>query len=215
MADIFDEISEDLRRENLARFWKENGSWIIGGAIGAIVLTAFMSFMRQRAFTQNTRATTELALTVDATNYQKLEQFAATADKDHAMIARFIAADNYIDNNQKDKAVALYAQISGTSGIAKVWRDLARIHSISLRLDTAPAAQLAAELAPLAASDCVWRYTAREMQALLAARQGDMQKAADLMAAIAADPGAPDDERQRAFSLHALYIADAKANRKS
>ncbi len=215
MADIFDEISEDLRREKLSQFWKENGAWIIGGAIGAIVLTAFLSFMRQRDLAENTKATTELALIVDSTNTQKLAQFADTTDKNHAMMARFIVAGNDVENGLKDKAIALYKQIADTSGISATWRDLARIRSISLRLNSAPAAELTAELAPLVKDGDVWRYTAREMQALLEARQGHMQRAADMMAAIAADPNAPDDERQRAFSLHALYAADAKNNRKS
>ncbi len=215
MADIFDEISEDMRQEKLAQFWKENGSWIIGGVIGAIMLTAIMSYVRQRNYTQNTKATTQLVMIAASTNTQQLEQFADKTDKNHAMMARFIAANNYVQNNQNDKAIALYEKIAGTSGLGQVWRDLARVHSISLRLNTAPPAELAAELAPLVQDDDVWRYTARELQALLEARQGHMQKAADLMSAIAADPNAPADERHRAFSLHELYIADAKANRKS
>ncbi len=126
-----------------------------------------------------------------------------------------MAADAYLNHNEKDKALALYNDIVKTSGLDATWRDLARIHSISLRLDKDPPDALAKELADLSGDKDVWRYTAREMEALLAARQGQMQHAADILAGITADPQAPEDMRQRAFSLHELYIADAKAGQKS
>ncbi len=215
MTDIFDEIGDDLRRENLEKFWKENSSWIIGGAIGAVLLTGVLAFMKQWEYQRNMTATTEISRLADVADYSKLESFAATSDKGHAMMAQFLAADVYVEKNQKDKALELYNDIINTSGLDKMWRDLALIHSISLRLDKDPPDAIEKELADLSGDNGVWRYTAREMQALLAARQGQMQKAADLLTAITADPAAPEDERQRAFSLRELYIADAKASQKS
>ncbi len=126
-----------------------------------------------------------------------------------------MAADAYLTHNEKDKALALYNEIANTSGLDKTWRDLARLHSLSLRLDKDPPDALAKELSALSGDKDVWRYGAREMQALLAARQGQMQHAADILSGIAADPAAPEDARQRAFSLRELYIADAKTSQKS
>ncbi len=46
MTEIFDEISDDLRSEKLNQFWKENGAWIIGGALGAVLLTGSLTLWR-------------------------------------------------------------------------------------------------------------------------------------------------------------------------
>jgi hypothetical protein len=215
MTDVFDEINDDLRREKLNQFWKENGSWIIGGALGAVLLTGAMTAWRTWEYSRDAAATTQLARLTDAADWSKVESFAASSDKNHAMMARFMAADAYLEKHQTDKAIALYNDIAATSGLDKTWRDLARIHSLSLRLDKDPPEALAKELAALSGSKDVWRYTALEMQALLAARQGHMQDAANILASITADPQAPEDMRQRAFSLRELYIADAKASQKS
>jgi len=215
MTEIFDEIGEELRREKLNQFWKENGSWIIGGAIGAVLLTAALTFYRHWNFERNVKATAALSRLVDAGDYSKLEGFASKSDKNHAMMARFLAADAYVARDEKDKALAVYNDIAGTSGLDRPWRDLARLHSISLRLDKDPPEALEKELDDLAAGHNVWRYSAIEMKALLAARQGQMQRAVDILAQIMSDPAAPEDARQRAFSLHELYIADAKAGQKS
>src|SRR5262245_37572446 len=135
MTEIFDEIGEELRREKLNQFWKENGSWIIGGAIGAVLLTAAMTFYRHWNFERDVKQTAALSRLVDAGEYAKLEGFAAGSDKNHAMMARFLAADAYVERNEKDKAIALYNDIAKTTGLDSNWRDLARLHSISLRLD--------------------------------------------------------------------------------
>jgi hypothetical protein len=214
MTDVFDELSDDLRREKLNQFWKENGNWIIGGALGAVLLTGTLTFWRHWEHQRNMEATATLSRLVETADMAKLEGFAATSSKNHAMMARFLAADTYLARNEKDKARALYDDIAATSGLDRLWRDLARLHSISLRLDKDPAELLEKQLADLSGDKSVWRYTAREMEALLAARQGKMQQAAELLAAIAADADAPEDARQRAFSLRELYVADAKGETK-
>ena len=214
MTEIFDEISDDLRQQKLNQFWKENGSWIVGGAIGAVVLTAGLTFWREYEFKRDTRETTQLIRLQKTADLPKLESFAAATDKNHAMMARFGVADAYLAKKETDKALAVYNAIATTSGLDKTWRDLARLHSLSLRLDKDSPEALSKELAALSGDDGVWRYSAREMEALLAVRQGQLQRAADTLAGITADPRAPEGMRQRAFSLRQLYIADAKANNK-
>lgn len=211
MTDFFDEISDDLRQQKLNQFWKENGAWIIGGAIGAVVLTGALTLWRQHTLDRDMKQTAQFVRIEKANDPARLESFAATSDKDHAMMARFAAADDYLTHKQNDKALAIYNTIANTSGLDKTWRDLARLHSISLRLDKDSPDALAKELAPLAGDKDVWRFSAREMQALLAARQGKMDEAAKILTLLAADPDVPDDMRQRAFSLRQLYIADAKS----
>ena len=175
MSDVFDEVADDLRRLKLQQFWKENGSWIIGGAIGAVILTGVLTLWRQWSYQRDMAATTELTRLVTAADLAKLESYAVTADKNHAMMARFIAADAHLQRGEKDKALALYNEVGGTIGLDSTWRDLARIHSISLRLDKDDPATLAKELAALSGDKGVWRFTAREMEASLAAKQGEMQ----------------------------------------
>ena len=56
MSDEFmHEVHEDLRQQQLKEFWRENGNWIIGGALLAVVMTAGMALTASgviwRAFT--------------------------------------------------------------------------------------------------------------------------------------------------------------------
>jgi hypothetical protein len=207
MTDVFDEIADDLRREKLNQFWKENGSWIIGGVIMAVLLTAALSFWRHWEYQRNTAATTELTRLASVSDLPQLESFAKTGSKNHAMIARFVAAGVHLERGEKDQAVALYNEIAATSGIDKTWRGLAQALSIGQRLDRDDPEKLQKEISALSGDEGAWRYTALEFSALLAARQGNMQAAADALTKITADPLAPADARTRAFTLRELYIA--------
>ena len=68
-------------------------------------------------------------------------------------------------------------------------------------LDTAEPDELIARLAPLTADDNAWRYSARELTALLRLRKGDTAGATDLLTMLAEDTGAPQGTRARAQEL--------------
>ena len=208
MTDVFDEIADDLRREKLNQFWKEKGTWIIGGAIIAVLFTGIVSLWRQWEYQRKAEATTELTRLVAGSSLPELESFAKTAGKKHAMIAGFLAASAHLERGEKDQAVALYNNIAATSGLDKTWRDLAKILSISQRLDNDDPEKLQKEISVLSDDDGAWRYTALELEALLAARQGHMQNAIAALTKIASDPLAPADARTRAFTLRELYMAE-------
>jgi len=96
MTDVFDEINDDLRREKLKAFWAENGRWIIGTAIAAVLLTAALSFWQQWKHSRNMKATDALVSVLSADDPAKAESYAASAGKTHAAVARFIAAGTYL-----------------------------------------------------------------------------------------------------------------------
>ena len=37
MADIFDEVDEELRQERAARLWRQYGSWLIAAALAVVI----------------------------------------------------------------------------------------------------------------------------------------------------------------------------------
>jgi hypothetical protein len=215
MSEVFDEIADDLRRQKLNEFWKENGNWIIGGAIAAVLLTGLLAFWRQWQYQHNMKATTELVQLISTSDTAKLENFAKTGRKNQAMVARFIAAGKHVSKHEDAQAIAIYNEIAGTSGLDRVWRELALIQSISLRLDKDPPQALEKDLEELSGDNHAWRYSARELAALLAARQGQMQKAVMLLEKITSDPDAPADARNRAVTLRELYAGDIRSDQKS
>jgi hypothetical protein len=206
MSEFIQEVEEDLRRKELEKFWKENGSMIISFMILAVVLTAAMTWWRQHTYEHNLRETSQLIQVVKDADVDKILAFAGTADKDHAVIARFDAAVVYAKRNEGDKAVAIYSEIANTSGIDSAYRDLAKLLGAAQRLNTADPAALHAELSPLIQPGNTWRFSALELEALLYARENELKEAAGDLAQITSDSQAPQDVRMRAATLREFYV---------
>ena len=208
---IVEEINEDLRRQQLEKFWQENGSWIIGGVILAVVFTAGMTWWRTHTYERNLQQTSEMIDIINSSDVDKLTAFADRTDKDHAVIARFAAAAVYAKRNQAEKAVAIYNSIQNTSGVDATYRDLARLLSAGQRLNSADPGALHGELQPLTKAGATWRFSALELEALLYAREHKMKEAAADLAEITAAPDAPQDVRMRASTLREFYIGSGAA----
>jgi len=209
MVEILDEISDDLRQQKLNQFWEENKYWIIGGVIASIIATGAMSFWRQWEYSRDTRNTSELSrLIADISNIGNLENFSKTTDKNHAVVAKFILADTYINNGEKAKAITAYKEIAETSGVDKTYRDLAKTLSIGQRIDSDDPKKLEQELSDLINDNSTWRYTALELTALLNAKQGKFDVAINTLNKITSSPDAPTELRNRAITLHELYTAE-------
>jgi len=213
--DIYHEIQEDIRQQQLKAFWAENGNWIIGGIVAAIIFTGALSFWRGYEADRNMQATAGLLAAVDAADPAKLDAFAAATDKDHAMMALFAEARLFADRKQNDKALAVYDRIADMSRIDGTWRDLAKFYSVSARLDSGDPATLHKELGKLEGKKDAFRASAMEMEAFLFAREKKMSEAAETLAKLAADPQTPPDIRTRALTLRNIYMGDvnnAKGN---
>jgi hypothetical protein len=210
MSSIMDEISDDLRQQQLKEFWRENGNWIIGGAILAVVMTGATVFWRGYQADQNRAETGALLSVARLADTEKLAEFAKDTDRDHAMMARFAAAALEARQGNADKAAALYNEIAGTKFIDGSWRDLAKLLAVGQRLEKDDPSKLHADLNDLTGKKSTWRFSALEMQALVYAREKKYAQAVESLTAIVANAKAPADVRTRAATLRQLYLGAAE-----
>lgn len=212
MADnLIEEVNDDLRRQKLEQFWKENGSWIIAGAVLAVLATGALTFWRGYEYKRDMAETAALSAVVKSGDVAQISAFAGKTDKDHALQARFAAAALHVARKENDAAAGIYDAIAKTRGVDRAYRDLAGLLGISLRLDKGAPEALRKELEPLTEKKSMWRFQALELEALLAVRAGDKKEAADILTQISGNPEAPQDVRTRAFTLRELYMADLAA----
>lgn len=211
VSSVFREIDDDMRRMRLESFWAENRLWIAATVVLAIVATAGVSMWRGHVNEQNRAATAQMMAAFS--DPAMLDKLAADPQElgrpAHVALVRLTAASRALNKGDTAKALALYDALAKDRSADPVLRDLGVLYAVGLRLDSAPVAELDAQLMPLARTGEPWRFSALEMQGLLYAREGRMKDAADKMAEISGDPAAPQDARTRAFTLRELYQADA------
>lgn len=217
MADIFNEIDEDLRRERLGKIWDRYGSFII--ALAVLIVVAIGAW-RGYEWWQHREAEASGALFVDALQlaedgkHKEAETaFAAIAQDGtggYRMLARFRAAAE-LARTDRAAAVTAYDTLAADNGLDPLARDVARLRAGLLLVDTAPLADIQARMQTLDTPSGPFRNSAREIVGLAQYRAGDYPAAVATFERILADSEAPPGLRQRAELLRALAAAGAPA----
>lgn len=206
MADIFQEVEEDLRRDNLVKLWRRLGPYLIGGAVAIVVATAaYVGWQKYQVAREQDRAR-QYASAIDmlgqTDHTAALQGLASLADGSDgfAILARLQQAA-LEKGGDGAGAIAVYDKMAADRGLDQPYRDLGVILLAINSLDTGEPAALIERLAPLTADDNPWRYSALEMTALLAQRRGETARAREIFVRLSDDLNAPSGVRERATEL--------------
>ena len=216
MADIFQEVDEEVRRERLEQLWKQYGNYIIAALI---LVLACIGAWRGYVYWQERKAAEagaayEAASTL-ADEGKRTEAQAAFAKlasdgtAGYRTLARFREAAQLGSSDPK-AAVAAYDALAADANLGRSLQDLAAVRAGLLLVDTAPYQELRTRLEPLTASDRPFRHSARELLAFGAWRGGDNAAARQWIDAVIADPDTPSTIRSRVDVLAALMPSEAK-----
>ena len=208
MVDIFDEVSEDLRRDRLQDAWKKYGKYIIAIAILIVVATAGNIAWREYSQTRLEERADQLdaaaAMVREGRTEQalaSLEELAETGDEGYAVLVRLRQAAVLMQQGQRDEAIALYDRLAEDPGTDPLYAGLAVVLSVMAQADSGKPVELYKRLAPQLAEGQPWRLTGLEVAAALAFKYNDPPGAAIHLRKILEDPSAPLSLRRRAEEL--------------
>ena len=216
MADIFQEVDEEVRRERLEQLWKQYGNYIIAALI---LVLACIGAWRGYVYWQERKAA-EAGAAYEAASMLADEgkrteaqaafaKLASDGTAGYRTLARFREAAQLGSSDPK-AAVAAYDALAADANLGRSLQDLAAVRAGLLLVDTAPYQELRTRLEPLTASDRPFRHSARELLAFGAWRGGDNAAARQWIDAVIADPDTPSTIRSRVDVLAALMPSEAK-----
>jgi hypothetical protein len=208
LADIFDEIEEDLRKERAKKLWDRYG-WIVLVVAGGIILGVAgwrgWQWYEHRQAAQAAERFLAAAAAADrgeaAAAAAAFAELSRGAPSGYRVLARLHEAGLKARQGATAEAVALYETLARDSAVPPLYRDLAALLAVLHQADSGDPRALADRLAPLAAPGAAFRHSAMELQAVLAERRGDRAEARRLLEALAEDRGAPDGVRRRAGEM--------------
>jgi hypothetical protein len=214
MSDNFlREIDEEVRRDKAADLWKKYGNLVIVLLALLVVAVGGWRFWqyRQEQAAHAVSARLEESLKASRENRgedaeKTLTDLAKEGSDGYRLVASFRLAAEAARREPADGARAFDA-LANDATVEQVFRDLARIRSNLLKVDSVPYAEIRAAVEPLAAPAGTWRHTAREILGLSALKGGNLDEAGRWFDQIVVDPQAPQGLRQRAD----LYLGLVKA----
>jgi len=209
VSDIIREVDEELRREDWEKVWKKYGKFVIASAVAVVLATA--AVVGWREYDKSRRIAEGARFAEAVTRAEKAASPAEAADimaaaatgtgEGYATLARFREAKLRADAGDRAKAVANYDDIAADTAVEPMLRDLATLYSVRMQMADGDAAALKARLEPLMAADNPWRYSARELTAIIALASGDAAEARRIYAPLADDLQAPESLRARAAEM--------------
>jgi hypothetical protein len=214
VADIFNEVDEEVRRERLQKLWDRYSIHIIAAAI---LIVAAIGAWRGYEYWEAKKAAAagaafETALSLsEAGKHAEAEaafaKVAAEAPAGYRTLARLRAAAELAQTKPAD-AVKAYDELAADSSLGATLQDLAAVRAGMLMVDNAPLSDMQRRLDPVAEANHTFRHSARELLALSAWRNHDITAARRYIDMIAADAETPSGARSRADVLSALIAAD-------
>lgn len=218
MSDIFQEVQEEYRRDQMAKAWDKYRVPVIGAAVGLIVAVAAYqgwTFWRAGQVEASSRLYDATGAAAEAQPGQE-KQAAATytelADKGwggYTFLARLQAASALGASGDIKGAAARFDQIADDTS-DPIFADYARLRSAMLLVDTAPLAEIQKRIGKLPGSDSPWRVEAEEFLGYANWRAGNNTEALRLFDLIKDNPDATDGTKRRASELAALIRGGAK-----
>jgi hypothetical protein len=216
VTDIFQEVDEEVRREQLKKLWERYGNYLIALCVLVVAgVAAWRGYEWWEAKkTAEAGAAFEQAVGLaEAGKHQDAEaafaKLASDGTAGYRVLARLREAAELARTDSK-AAVGAYDEIAADNNAGQVIQDLAAVRADILLVDTAPYSEIRARLEPLTAADRTFRHSAREILALSAWKSGDMTAARQWTDVITTDPQTPPGTRSRAEVLNALIAASGK-----
>lgn len=210
---IFREVEDDMRREQLARLWDRYGVYVLAAALAIILIVGAFSgyeWYRAKVASENGAAFLQASKQVDDGKLgeaaEALGRIAKDAPGGYRVLASLELAAVHLKEGRRAEAAALYDQVAADSGADAILRDFARVQGAALKVDEEGFAEITRRLDKIDADNNPWRYSARELLALSAYRSGNAAESEKLFTGILSDPLAPAEMRKRAESMMALIV---------
>ncbi len=216
MTDIFHEVDEEVRREQLKKLWERYGYYIIAGCVLVILGVGGWrgyDWWETKKAAESGTAFEQAVMLAESGKPQEAEaafaKLATDGTASYRVLSRLREAAELAQSDPK-AAIKSYDDIAADRGAGQVIQDVAALRAGFLLVDSASYAEMRTRLEPLTGADRAFRYSARELLALSAWKQGDMSAARQWADMIMTDPQTPAGARSRAEVLSELIAAGGK-----
>ena len=217
MSDIFREVEEEIRQDQLKTLWDKYGVYVLGVCIGIVVavggIKGWEAYQRSSAEDAGARYLQAVDLIEEgkqAEARKAFEELAANGPVGYSTLARFQKAATLAASGDKASAVTEYVKLANDGNLDDLLRGLANVRAAIILVDTASRKDVEARVTKLNTRDNPWRNSAREILGLAAYKSGDTAAADTLYNEIVGDPAASASIRQRAQVMLSLLAPDRR-----
>ena len=214
MNEIFREIEEDIRRDQMSKIWKKYGSWLLTIILAIILLTVILVWWRQQQENQQYERAIiyqnaqDIIASGNYTNAEDLLLNLVKYEDGYSMLARFELAALRVKSGKLEAAINLYKGISEDQGVFYPYRQLSMIKQALLLIgmpeinaDSLADMNRTLEKSLKAPTPLALALSINEVRILLHLKLGQILEAKQGIIRIIDNPNAPVNMRRRLKEL--------------
>ena len=205
MADLFQEIDDELRQDKASRLWRVYGKYVVAAAIVVIISVGGYKFWQQKQLDDGEKASIayEAALARSASGDHKgaidqLNEEEIGTVAGYAALSQMQKANLAMKINDFEAALITFKDIAENDNYPKSINEWASFRYATVRVEKQIDPNALADLDSLIATDSPWRFLAKEIKAIKEIETGNKSGAKAIFSELADDENAPERLRLRA-----------------
>ncbi len=198
------EVDEELRREQLEKFWARYNGLILGAAALFVAAVAGYKFLEHKRITAAEVAGADfnsaLVLADEAKSDEALKAFekiAATGPRGYAQLAQLHVAGAQAQAGKTADAVKSFEALASETSADPLLKSYAQLQAASLRMGDADFTEMQNRLNPLVGDSSPFKISARELLGLSAFKAGKYEDARKQLEPLLIDPAASRPIQER------------------
>ena len=205
MADLFQEIDDELRQDKASRMWRVYGKYVVAAAIVIILSVGGYKFWQQKQLDDGETASIayEAALArsvsgdhkgaIDQLNEEEIGTVAG-----YAALSQMQKANLAMKINDFEAALITFKDIAENDNYPQSIKEWASFRHAAVSVEKQIGSNAHADLDSLIATDSPWRFLAKEIKAIREIETGNKSGAKAIFSELADDENAPERLRVRA-----------------
>ena len=205
MADLFQEIDDELRQDKASSLWKLYGKYVVAVAIIIIACVGGYKFWQQKQLDDGEKASIayETALARSASGDYKgaidqLNEEEIGTVAGYAALSQMQKANLAMKINDFEAALLTFKEIAEHDTYPQSVKEWASFRYVAVRVEKQIDSNASADLDSLIATDSPWRFLAKEIKAIKEIETGNNSEAKAIFSELADDENAPERLRIRA-----------------
>ena len=205
MADLFQEIDDELRQDKASRLWRVYGKYVVAVAIVIIISVGGYKFWQQKQLDDGEKASIayEAALARSASGDHKgaidqLNEEEIGTVAGYAALSQMQKANLAMKVNDFEAALITFKDIAENDNYPQSIKEWASFRYAAVRVEKQIDSNALADLDSLIATDSPWRFLAKEIKAIKEIETGNKSEAKVIFSELADDENAPERLRVRA-----------------
>ena len=208
MANIFNEVDEDIRKERYQNLWRKYGKYIAGFLVLIVIIFSLSQYLHLKKISDNRKILDTYLLAIE--NIEKNQFALAKQDLEIvyneknivlSAISGLKLSDEYLDKNQIKEATLVLKNIYNNNSIEAIFRELALYKYIMINFENTEVAEIEAMVSSFVANKKILNLYFQEIIGIKYLTLGNFKKAESIFKDLSLDETTPFDLKMRLDKL--------------